>query len=136
MYLDSSPHFFRRIKAALLLLTLFLLLGAFFYDAPLGKPADPAQVPNPVKSAWFLLWIQELLSYSREWVYSLLGLGCIYLALPYLPFCPAAPERASWFPRDQRWINRLTVLVAVCLISLTVTAAFLRGENWRLVWPG
>lgn len=136
MHIDSSPHFFRRIKTAAVLLAVFLLLGAALYNAPLGEPADPAQVPNPVKSAWFLLWIQELLSSSRHWIYGILGLGLVYLSLPFLPFCPGPAEQARWFPQDQRWINRLTVLIVFALTSLTLTAALLRGANWRLVWPG
>ena len=41
-----------------------LLLLAALVPAPLETPADPAHAPNPAKSAWFLLWIQELVSYS------------------------------------------------------------------------
>lgn len=136
MYIDSSPYFFRPIKRAAVLLAVLLLFGAVLYHAPLGEPADPSQVPNPVKSAWFLLWIQELLSYSRHWIYAILGLGLIYLGLPFLPFCPGPSEQARWFPHDQRWINRLTILIVLALASLTLTAALLRGANWRLVWPG
>ena len=57
------------------LLIAFLVILAIFILAPLDGPADIASVPNPIKSAWFLLWIQELVSYSNYLVYPIIFLG-------------------------------------------------------------
>lgn len=132
-YLKSSPHFFRLIRGAALLATLLFLLAAHLFPAPLGEGANPAVTPNPARSAWFLLWIQELVSWSRLTIYPLLAGALLFLALPWLPTRRRA-HRASWFPQEQRWVNRAALLCLLLFLALTVVAAFFRGANWRLVF--
>ncbi len=132
-YLKSSPYFFRIIKIAFVVLAIVLLVLAVFIPAPLQGPADISRVPNPSKSAWFLMWTQELVSYSSLMVYLILALGLFFLVLPWFP-CSRSAERARWFPRDQRLVNVLTVLSFVGIVLLTVIAMFFRGENWSFVF--
>ena len=54
---------------------------ALFVPAPLQGPADPSRVPNPVKSAWFLLWTQELVSWSKELVHPMVLLLVAFAAV-------------------------------------------------------
>ncbi|MHB9099540.1 MAG: selenite/tellurite reduction operon b-type cytochrome membrane protein ExtQ, partial [Syntrophales bacterium] len=61
-----------------------MLILAVFITAPLQAPADISRVPNPVKSAWFLLWIQELVSYSKYFAYLVAVIAGLFLALPWL----------------------------------------------------
>ena len=131
-YVPSSPYFFRRILIAAGSLVALLVAGAIFIPAPLGGPADIATVPNPVKSAWFLLWIQELVSYSKSFVYPLVCLGLCFLLLPYLPGSPEC-RRAEWIQKDQLVITLVTVMGFVMIVGLTIVAMFFRGENWTLV---
>lgn len=133
-YLKSSPHFFRLIKWAFALGTLAVLLLAALLPAPLEEAADLGRVPNPSKSAWFLLWMQELVSYGNAWVYLIVALAVVYTLLPWLPGLPAV-RRARWFPREQRLVNVLTLLVFLTILALTLVALVFRGENWSLVWP-
>jgi len=132
-YVQSSPVFFRLIRRAMWLLIVCLLLGAWLLPAPLQESANLAVVPNPSKSAWFLLWMQELVSYSGRMVYLIMGLALLFAGLPFLPISPPA-RRAAWFAPEQRWVSLLTVLVATVIILLTVVAMFFRGENWSLVF--
>lgn len=132
-YVPSAPYFFRLIKLALLLAGIVLLLLAVFIPAPLQAPADIGRVPNPSKSAWFLLWTQELVSYSGSLIYLILGLGVFFCALPWLPFSPEATS-ARWFPPEQKWVNRITLLVFLGILVLTLLAKFFRGPNWELVF--
>lgn len=132
-YVKASPHFFRIIKIAFALTLLALLGLAFFIEAPLQGPADISRVPNPSKSAWFLMWTQELVSYTTGMIYLILGLGALFMLLPWLPISPPA-ERARWFPRDQRIVNLLTLVSFVGIVILTVVAIYFRGENWSLVF--
>lgn len=118
----------------MLLLAVSLLLLAALIPAPLQEGATPAVPPNPVKSAWFLLWIQELVSYSRLTIYPVLGFGCLFLLLPWLPGSTHL-QRACWFPREQRGINLLTVASLAAIVVLTVIALFFRGKNWSFVLP-
>ena len=132
-YIKTSPHFFRIIKIAFAVVLIALLLLAFFIQAPLQGAADVSRVPNPSKSAWFLMWTQELVSYATGMVYLVLGLGLIFLLLPWLPFSPPA-ERARWFSGEQRIVNWLTVISFVGIVLLTIIAMYFRGENWSFVF--
>ena len=132
-YVKASPHFFRIIKIAFAVTLVSLLVLAFFMQAPLQGPADVSRVPNPSKSAWFLMWTQELVSYATGMVYLILALGLVFLLLPWLPLSPPA-ERARWFSRDQRAVNLLTVVSFLGIVVLTVIAMYFRGENWSFVF--
>jgi len=132
-YVPSSPFFFRRIVISIGLLVATLVILAMFIPAPLQGPADIASVPNPIKSAWFLLWTQELASYSKHLVYPIIFLGLYFLLLPYLPGSPEC-KQAGWLQKDQWIISVLTLTIFAAILVLTVVAMFLRGENWALVF--
>ncbi|SEA62561.1 hypothetical protein SAMN05660420_02667 [Desulfuromusa kysingii] len=132
-YIKSSPYFFRIIKISFVALTLVLLLFAWFIPAPLQGPADISHVPNPSKSAWFLMWTQELVSYSSLMVYLILALGLVFILLPWLPVSPPA-EEARWFGKDQKIVNLMTLFSFIGIVVLTVIAMYFRGENWSFVF--
>lgn len=133
-YIHSSPYFFRLIKIAFLGGILVLLVLAFFFPAPLQEPADVGRVPNPAKSAWFLLWMQELVSYSNALIYLILALAAGLACLPWWPGIPRA-ERARWFPAEQKIVSWLTLTVLAGIVLLTLVVVFFRGENWAFVLP-
>jgi len=130
-FVKSSPRFFRLIGRSMWLLVILLLVLAALVPAPLQIAADPAVTPNPAKSAWFLLWTQELVSYSRWMIYPILLLGLLFLLLPWLPG-QLRMHHASWFPAGTRAISVLTLVTFFIIISLTFVAYFLRGPNWSL----
>jgi hypothetical protein len=132
-YVRSSPFFFRRILISIGLLLAALVILAIFIPAPLQGPADMASVPNPIKSAWFLLWTQELVSYSNHLVYPIIFFGFYFLLLPYLPGSPEC-KQARWLQKDQWLISILTLMIFAAILVLTVVAVFMRGENWALVF--
>ncbi|MBU5611782.1 selenite/tellurite reduction operon b-type cytochrome membrane protein ExtQ [Geomonas azotofigens] len=131
-YVKSSPHFFRLIKAALALTVLALMALAALVPAPLQEQANLARVPNPVKSAWFLLWIQELVSYSKYLIYLVLALAACFLALPWLSRT-TPPDSARWLPRECRAVNGAALAASVLVLALTLVALFCRGANWQFV---
>lgn len=133
-FVKSSPTFFRMIKRAMALFYGAVLVAAVFIIAPLQGPADISRVPNPVKSAWFLLWIQELVSYSTYAVYPIVLLAVLFLALPWLPPSRAA-DRAQWFSRDQLFVTVITLMTFGVIVVLTIVAMFFRGKNWELIVP-
>lgn len=132
-YIKSSPHFFRLILRAFWLCTAALLLLAALIPAPLQEPARLAVVPNPVKSAWFLLWIQELVSWSRLMIWPLLLLCLLAFLLPWLPG-QVRQHHARWFPPGGGLISAAALLVSIVLLLLTVLAFFFRGTNWSLTF--
>jgi hypothetical protein len=132
-FVKSSPYFFRLISRSFWLLVAVLLVLAAYVPAPLQIAADPATTPNPVKSAWFLLWIQELVSWSRFMIWPVMLLCAVCFLLPWLPG-QVRTHHARWFPPGQRLISAATVLAAATLLLLTVIALFFRGENWSLLF--
>ncbi|OGU08005.1 MAG: cytochrome B6 [Geobacteraceae bacterium GWC2_58_44] len=133
-YVRSSPYFFRPIKIAMALLVLALLVLAALIPAPLQEPADISRVPNPVRSAWFLLWIQELVSYSKYLIYAVLALTASCILLPWLSGSGSSAE-ATWLGRDRLPVSAASVLLFIAIGVLTVIAMFFRGENWAFVLP-
>ena len=129
----SSPHFFRPVTRAFLLCVAVLLLLAALVPAPLETPADPAHPPNPAKSAWFLLWLQELVSYGNSAIYIAMALAVLLVCLPWLPL--RRLEQARWLPREH-WPLAVAVLLAGgFVLVLTLVGLFLRGPDWRFVRP-
>jgi len=133
-FVKSSPTFFRLIRNSMLFFVAVMLTLAALFPAPLQEAANPAVTPNPVKSAWFLLWIQELVSYSGLLINAVILLGLGFLVLPWLPGSRHI-HRAHWFPREQHWINVVTPVVFAAIVLLTMIALFLRGSNWSLIYP-
>lgn len=132
-YLKSSPHFFRLIRRSFWLAVAVLLVIAALIPAPLQEPARLAVVPNPAKSAWFLLWIQELVSYRIWLIYPVLLAGMLFSCLPWL--IGAAPDKASWLGPRHRGIAVAVLVLLLGIVVLTIIGLFFRGENWALVWP-
>lgn len=132
-FVKSSPRFFRLISRSMYALAAALLLLAAVIPAPLQEQANPAITSNPAKSAWFLLWVQEMVSWSRYMIYPVILLGCLFLLLPWLPV-GARIHRASWFPHEQRAVSAITVILAASVVLLTVVAMFFRGANWSLLF--
>ena len=132
-FVKSSPHFFRLISRSFWPLVAALLMLAALVPAPLQTAADPASTPNPVKSAWFLLWIQELVSWSRFMIWPVMLLCAVCFLLPWLPG-QVRVHHARWFPPGQRLISICTILVSAMLLLLTITALYFRGANWSLVF--
>ncbi|TCK61969.1 cytochrome b N-terminal domain-containing protein [Seleniivibrio woodruffii] len=105
---------------------------SLIFKSPLELPADPASPPNPAKSAWFLLWIQEVVS----WRASLFNAAAVLFVLCY--FLPDygrrfVYERAVWFPHEGRRVWIFMLALTVLIVVLTVIAMFFRGANWELV---
>ena len=58
------PHLLIREIILLVIVFALILAAAVFINAPLEEPANPTHPPNPAKAPWYLLGLQELVSYS------------------------------------------------------------------------
>lgn len=127
-YIPSSPVFFRLIRRSMALFVAAACALAAAFPAPLQEPADLGKVPNPAKSAWFLLWIQELVSHSARLIHVVVLLALFYFLLPYTPLGTRSPgtERSRWA------VAALSVAVFLSIVVLTVIAFFFRGKDWAL----
>ena len=133
VYVKSDPRFFRLVVRAMTLGAVALLAAAALVPAPLEVAANPAHAPNPAKSAWFLLWIQELVSHSSLTIYGVLAVVVAAVALPWVRL--PSPESARWFPSRLWPVTMAALAVSVVILALTVVGLFFRGPNWRLVSP-
>lgn len=132
-FIKSSPHFFTLIGRSMFCLVAFVLMLAIEIPAPLQEQANPARTPNPAKSAWFLLWVQELVSWSRLMIVPVIVLFILFVLLPWLPGTSHI-HKARWFPSELRTINMITVILVVVIMGLTIMAQFFRGADWALVF--
>lgn len=132
-HVPSSPHFLRPVKRAALAGVAALALLAALVPAPLELAADRAHPPNPARSAWFLVWIQELVSHSTLAIYVVVLAAALLVALPWLP--APRPDRAAWFSEGSRAIAAGVALAACAVLILTVIGLFFRGANWTFVSP-
>lgn len=132
-YVKSSPHFFRPVKRSMTLCVAVLLASAALWPAPLEVAADPAHAPNPARAAWFLVWIQELVSHSTLLICVAVALAAMLVSLAWLPL--ERGEHARWLQR-RLWAVTAGVCVAGALVlALTIVGLWFRGENWRFVSP-
>lgn len=132
-YIKSSPRFFSLIIKTMLAATVAMLLLALLFPAPLQDPALFAEAPNPVKSAWFLLWIQELVSYRLWLIYPLMFAAVFFVTLPWLQ--RKAVQQASWFGSQHRLLAVIVLCCFMIVVALTIIGLYFRGENWVLLWP-
>lgn len=132
-FIPSSPYFFRLIRRSILGVLVALLLAVWLLPAPLQPPADPGASPNPAKAAWFLIWIQELLSYSNRTIYLVIAGAISFLLLPYWGGRKPLVQ-ARWFPRGQFPATLFTLTATIFLVALTLIACLFRGKNWSWVW--
>lgn len=129
-YIKSDPYFFKIIKISSVIMIVFILIGAYFFDAPLEEKAEPYNAPNPSKSAWFLLWTQELASYGSFYIYFIIFFFIFYMVMPF--FVKKVPESSVWFHSAYKFINILTTIILLIIITLTIIAYFFRKEYWLL----
>ncbi|NVO00679.1 MAG: cytochrome B6 [Geobacteraceae bacterium] len=132
-FVKSSNHFLPLVKRAALIFTLLLLAAALFIPAPLKEAADRGLTPNPSKSAWFLLWIQELVSWSNQLIWLVIAISTLLIFLPWLPG-QTKTAHASWFPRNSIIVQGVALLATLFILALTVIAMFMRGANWSFVF--
>lgn len=87
----------REFVVAVSLLAIILLLSILF-DAPFGKPADPAITPNPTKAPWYFMGFQELILHFHPFVAVVLLPIAILATLLYLPkFKSSSTTQGIWF---------------------------------------
>ena len=130
-YVPSDPVFLRRIGRAMILFVAAACALAAFLPAPLQEPADLGKAPNPARSAWFLLWIQELVSHSRHLIHLAALLALLVLALPFTRW----GRRDDAAERSRRAVAAVGIAIFSAIVALTVVAYFFRGKNWALSAP-
>jgi len=127
----SLNEFKKAVIKPALVITLVILVLSVIIKSPLGVPADFTTPPNPAKSAWFLLWIQEIVS-IRGYLFNILAL--IFILYLFLPEISRRNEGFRWFSKNDRSVWIFTLLFGGLIIVLTIIAYYFRGPDWSFVF--
>lgn len=128
------PHLLAIEFFAATMISLFLLLMGLFANAPLEDLANVNVTPASAKAPWYLLGLQELLTYFHPVVAGVLVpfLG-VWVGIMVLPYVDRAPETR---PSDRKAVVVFFSLWAIVGLVVTFFAVFFRGLGYSasLFW--
>jgi len=117
--------------------TIFLIVWAIFFKAPLEEPANPTWAPNPAKAPWYFLGLQEMLVYFDPWMAGVVLPGIILVGLMAIPYIDTNPKGNGYYCFQDRKMAISLFLFGwlVLWIYLILIGTFLRGPNWTFYGP-
>lgn len=120
-----------------ILCTIFLIVWAIFFKAPLEEPANPTWAPNPAKAPWYFLGLQEMLVYFDPWMAGVVLPGIIIVGLIAIPFIDINPKGNGYYTfKERKWAIAGFLFGWLALwIFLIQIGTFLRGPNWTFYGP-
>ncbi|MGB5891819.1 MAG: hypothetical protein WBH75_17810 [Thermoanaerobaculia bacterium] len=132
-WLTTVPHLLLREVVAFSILVAVLALLSYLVDAPLLDLADPAKTPNPSKSPWYFLGIQELLHYYPPLVSGILLPGLAILALLVIPYFDINVERSPFLSGAGFGRHLGAVWTCGILANLVFFVSSSAGPVWPLI---
>jgi menaquinol-cytochrome c reductase cytochrome b/c subunit len=126
----SYPHVVVREAIAFMLLSIFVVFIALFWDAPLEQLANPLVTPNPAKAPWYFLGLQELLHYFPPVVAGVLMPLLIVIALVAVPYININVRGESLWAVGGR--RRLRIFIFSVFVILVFFAAY---KAWSVLVP-
>jgi len=119
------------------LLILALVMGiSLLFNAPLEEGANPSVTPSPVKAPWFLVGMQELLSWGAPFFFGVLVPNVMIVLIILIPYMDRGREGIGvWFHPSRRLANILFTAVVTVYLGLIIVGQFLRGPGWVFYWP-
>lgn len=122
---------------ALIIVSIILLIWAYYLKAPLEEPAHPTKTTNPSKAPWYFLGLQEMLVYFDPWLAGVVFPSFIIVGLMALPYLDPNPRGNGYFTFAERPFA-ITVFLfgfVVLWVTLIILGTFLRGPNWNFFGP-
>ena len=117
--------------------TVFLIVWAIVFKAPLEEPANPTWAPNPAKAPWYFLGLQEMLVYFDPWMAGVVLPVLIIVGMIAIPYIDTNPKGNGYYTFAERpmaiWLFMFGWLVL--WIYLIIVGTFLRGPNWTFYGP-
>jgi quinol-cytochrome oxidoreductase complex cytochrome b subunit len=129
----SWPYLLRAELLVLMVFTLFSLVLAYLFDAPLKELANPAVPENPAKAPWYFLGLQEMVSYSA-FIGGVVIPAVAMLGLALIPYLDRERNHVGiWFSGKAGKLVAIRALVfgsvtAIAMVALPVNFGWLR--NW------
>lgn len=120
-----------------ILCTIFLIVWAIFFKAPLEEPANPTWAPNPAKAPWYFLGLQEMLVYFDPWMAGVVLPGIIIVGLIAIPYIDINPKGNGYYTFKERKFAIMAFLFGwlALWVYLIQVGTFLRGPNWTFYGP-
>lgn len=117
--------------------TIFLVVWAIIFKAPLEEPANPTWAPNPAKAPWYFLGLQEMLVYFDPWMAGVVLPGIIVVGLIAIPYLDTNPKGNGYYTFAERKMAVTFFLYGwlVLWVYLIIVGTFLRGPNWTFYGP-
>jgi quinol-cytochrome oxidoreductase complex cytochrome b subunit len=112
---QTFPEGLFRTAIAIELFTIFLVIVALLFNAPLEGLADPSHTPNPAKAPWYFLGLQEMLHYFPPVVAGVLAPGLVVIALIVIPYFNINIEAEGFFLKDRERRVRIFGVVVIAL---------------------
>jgi len=126
---DSNPNLFLRETVVAAVLTAFILLLAFTFNAPLGDSANAGVSPNPAKAPWYFSGFQELQLHFHPIFSVTIIPSLIVLLLFSLPFIKWETDHpGTWFISKQG--KRAGLFAVLC--GLIITPALIVIDEYFL----
>jgi quinol-cytochrome oxidoreductase complex cytochrome b subunit len=122
------PDLVRKELVTGLLLIAVVLTFSLVVDAPLMEKANPSVSPNPAKSPWYFLGIQELIVHIHPFLSAFLLPSLLLIAFILIPFAKKEPRNPGiWFSsRDTRKkLVKTLVFTLILVVAWIVTAEFM-----------
>jgi quinol-cytochrome oxidoreductase complex cytochrome b subunit len=144
---NASPDLARRLAVVMLGTTAVVGILAALIVSPLQEPANPLVTPNPAKSPWYFLWLQEIVTDTTVHIGSvtingaLLGgvilPGALLLLMGIWPWLDRSPRATvgAWWPKERRSQNAVCLMLVGAMVVLTLIGAFMRGPGWAFYGP-
>ena len=117
--------------------TVFLVVWAIVFKAPLEEPANPTWAPNPAKAPWYFLGLQEMLVYFDPWMAGVVLPGVIVVGLIAIPYIDTNPKGNGYYTIAERPLAMWGFLFGWFVLwqYLIIVGTFLRGPNWTYYGP-
>lgn len=117
--------------------TIFLIIWAILFKAPLEESANPTWAPNPAKAPWYFLGLQEMLVYFDPWMAGVVLPGLIIVGLIAIPYIDPNPKGNGYYTFQERKsaISFFLFGWLVLWVFLIIIGTFLRGPNWVFYGP-
>ena len=133
----SWPNLVYTELFAIIACTVFLIVWAIIFKAPLEEPANPTWAPNPAKAPWYFLGLQEMLVYFDPWMAGVVLPVLIIVGLIAIPFIDTNPKGNGYYTLSERKmaISMFMFGWLVLWVYLILIGTFLRGPNWTFYGP-
>lgn len=133
----SWPNLVYTELFAMIACTVFLVVWAIIFKAPLEEPANPTWAPNPAKAPWYFLGLQEMLVYFDPWMAGVVLPVLIIVGLIAIPYMDTNPKGNGYYTLKERKWAIVSFLYGwlVLWVYLIIVGVFFRGPNWTFYGP-